>query len=283
MITHRKKVIVLVEWILLVLLGVVAAMFGSIVGLGGGIIIVPMLMLIGPVLTGSEIEHATAVGISLTVLVVTALSSTLAYTKRKIVDFRSGWLLFITSGPAAMLGSALTGLLPAGLFQLIFGIFMLLMASLLVARDYMKPFSKKWPIERTMTDATGQVHTYSYGIVPVLLIGFGVGVMSGLFGIGGGSLFVPLMVLLFKFPPHLASATSMFVIFLSSILGSSMHIYLGEIDWLLVLALVPGAWIGGKLGAAIAVKMSGKGLLWLLRITLLVLAVQLIIEGLRSF
>ncbi|OMF20376.1 hypothetical protein BK133_29295 [Paenibacillus sp. FSL H8-0548] len=271
------------EWILLVLLGVVAAMFGSIVGLGGGIIIVPALMLLGPVLIGDDIGHATAVGISLTVLVVTALASTMSYTKRKIVDFRTGGLFFITSGPAAMLGSALTGKLPAGVFQLVFGVFMLLMASLLIARDYMKPFSKQWPIVRTLTDAKGEVHTYSYGIIPVLLIGFGVGLMSGLFGIGGGSLFVPLMVLLFRFPPHMATATSMFVIFLSSILGSGMHVYLGETDWLLVLALVPGAWIGGKLGAAIAVKMSGKGLLWLLRVTLLLLAAQLIIEGLQSF
>ncbi|WP_028612438.1 sulfite exporter TauE/SafE family protein [Paenibacillus harenae] len=271
------------EWIFLVLLGVIAAMFGSIVGLGGGIIIVPVLMLLGPVITGEVIGHAEAVGISLTVLVVTALASTLSYAKRKIVDFRSGWLFFITSGPAALLGSALTGQFPAGLFQLVFGVFMLAMAALLIARDYMKPFTKEWPIVRTMTDTSGEVHTFSYGIVPALAIGFGVGLISGLFGIGGGSLFVPLMVLLFRFPPHMATATSMFVIFLSSILGSGMHAYLGDTNWLLVLALAPGAWIGGKLGAAIAVRMSGKGLLWLLRVTLLLLAVQLIIEGFGTF
>ncbi|MBD2871235.1 sulfite exporter TauE/SafE family protein [Paenibacillus arenilitoris] len=270
------------EWLLLVLLGVVAAMFGSIVGLGGGVIIVPALMLLGPAITGNAIGHAEAVGISLTVLVVTALASTLSYAKRKIVDFRSGWLFFITSGPAALLGSALTGRLPAGLFQLVFGVFMLLMAALLIARDYMKPFTKEWPIVRAITDNTGQTHTYSYGIVPALAIGFGVGLISGLFGIGGGSLFVPLMVLLFRFPPHVATATSMFVIFLSSILGSGMHAYLGDTIWLIVLALAPGAWIGGKLGAAVAVRMSGKGLLWLLRITLFLLAAQLIIEGIGA-
>lgn len=269
------------EWILLVLIGVVAAMFGSIVGLGGGIIIVPMLMLVGPALTGGQIEHATAVGISLTVLTLTALASTITYAKRKIVDFRSALLFSITSGPAAIAGSALTNLMKAGWFQLAFGIFMLLMAALLIIRDRLKPFSKEWPISRSITDLNGQVHTYSYGIISVLLIGFGVGFISGLFGIGGGSLFVPLMVLLFRFPPHVATATSMFVIFLSAILGSGMHIALGEIDWLLVLALAPGAWIGGKLGAKIAVRMSGKGLLWLLRITLLLLAAQLIVEGLN--
>lgn len=105
----------------------------------------------------------------------------------------------MTSGPAAMIGSALTGKLPAGVFQLVFGIFMLLMASLLIARDYMKPFTKQWPIVRTMTDASGEVHTYSYGIIPALGIGFGVGLMSGLFGIGGGSLFVPLWCCYFVF------------------------------------------------------------------------------------
>jgi len=57
---------------------------------------------------------------------------------------------------------------------------------------------------------------------------------------------------------------------------------LGEIDWLLAAALLPGAWIGGKIGAWIARRMSGRGLLWLLRVTLLVLAVRMIFEGIQS-
>lgn len=267
------------EWILLVLLGVVAAIFGSIVGLGGGIIIVPALLYTAPSLIGAPIEHAVAVGVSLSVLVVTALASTVSYSKRGLVDKRSALLLFITSGPGALLGAVITGKLPMGVFQLGFGLFMLGMAGLLIARDYMKPFSKEWPIKRELVDASGVRHSYSYGTLPALAIGFGVGLISGLFGIGGGSLFVPLMVLLFRFPAHVATATSMFVIFLSSILGSGMHAALGEMNWLLVLALVPGAWIGGKLGAYIALRMSGKGLLWLLRITLIALSIQLIWEG----
>lgn len=269
------------EWIILVLLGIAAATFGSIVGLGGGIIIVPMLMLLGGALTGAPIEHATAVGVSLCVLIVTAMASTMTFMRRGIVDFRSAWLLFITSGPAAAAGSALTGLIQSNYFQLSFGLLMLFMAILLIVRDRLKPFSKMWPIARSITDASGQVHAYSYSIGAILCIGLAVGFISGLFGIGGGSLFVPLMVLLFRFPPHVAAATSMFVIFLSAILGSATHAMLGEVDWLLVAVLAPGAWIGGKLGARIAARMSGKGLLWLLRITLLILALQLIVEGLN--
>ena len=272
----------MLEIVLLLLLGLVSAMFGSIVGLGGGIIIVPCLVLLGPQLSGSEISHTTAVGTSLAVLIVTAIASTLSYAKKKRVDFRSGWLLFITSGPAAMVGSLLTGDLKNGVFQLVFGAFMLLMAGLLVARDYLKPIVREWPVQRTYTDPGGIVHTYGYAIVPALLVGFLVGLVSGLFGIGGGSLFIPVMVLVFRFPPQVAAATSMFVIFLSSLLGSGVHAFKGEVDWWVVLTLVPGAWFGGKLGAYIATRMTGKGLLWLLRITLIALAVELIIEGLTE-
>jgi len=269
----------MLEIVLLLLLGLIAAMFGSIVGLGGGIIIVPALVLLGPQLTGGQIDHTTAVGTSLCALIVTALASTLSYAKKRRVDFRSGWLLFITSGPAAMIGSALTGYLKDGSFQLVFGIFMLLMAGLLVARDYLKPVSRQWPVERSYIDQEGTAHTYGYAVAPALIVGFFVGLISGLFGIGGGSLFVPVMVLLFRFPPHLATATSMFVIFLSSLLGSSVHLWLGEVDLWIVLALVPGAWIGGKFGAYVASRMSGKGLMWLLRITLILLSAELMIEG----
>ncbi len=269
------------EWILLIVLGIAAATFGSIVGLGGGIIIVPMLMILGGALTGAPIEHPTAVGVSLCVLVFTALASTMTYMRRKIIDFKSAVVLFITSGPAAALGSVLTGELKSDYFQLSFGFFMLGMAVLLIARDFMKPTERQWALTRTITDASGQIHTYGYSIPVLLAIGLAVGIISGLFGIGGGSLFVPVMVLLFRFPPHVATATSMSVIFLSALLGSGTHALLGEVDWLLVLVLAPGAWIGGKIGAAIAYRMSGKGLMWLLRVTLLLLALEMIAEGLN--
>lgn len=269
----------MLEWILILLTGVVASIFGSIVGLGGGIIIVPVLLLLGPQLTGAPIPEATAVGTSLAVLIVTALASSRTYAKQRKVDFRSAWLLFITSGPGAMAGSALTSQFHGPAFQLSFGVFMLLMALLLILRDRIKPSARQWPVTVRMTDGAGIEHVYGYSLPLLLGIGLLVGIVSGLFGIGGGSLFVPVMVLLFAFPPHVATATSMFVIFLSSISGSVVHGAMGEIDWLLVAALAPGAWLGGKAGAWIASRMSGKAILWLLRATLLVLAARLIWQG----
>ncbi|MBD2848353.1 sulfite exporter TauE/SafE family protein [Paenibacillus sp. IB182496] len=269
----------MLDILILILLGFAGAAFGSIVGLGGGIILVPGLLWLGPQLTGAELGHEVAVGVSLAVLIVTALASTTTYAKAGRVDFRSGWLLFVASGPAAMLGAAMTGLMGGAGFQLMFGVFILLMAWLLIARDRLKPAARRWPIMRSHTEADGTQRQYGYALAPLLAIGFGVGLISGLFGIGGGSLFVPAMVLLFRFPPHIAAATSMFVIFLSSITGSAVHGWLGEIDYRLALALAPGAWLGGKAGAYIAGRMSGNGLLWLLRATLVVMAIRLIWSG----
>jgi uncharacterized membrane protein YfcA len=266
----------LTGFLLLLVIGLVSATFGSIVGLGGGIIIVPALLYLAPIMLDRDISTAAAVGTSLTVLIFTALSSTLTFMKEKKVDFRSAWLYFITSGPAAMIGASLTGNFAPRPFELTFGFFMLFMALLLILRNKMKPAAIDWRISRTFTDAHGDTHHYGYNIPAALAVGFCVGFISGLFGIGGGSLFVPVMVLLFRYPPHVATATSMFVIFLSSILGSITHGLHGEIDLYSAIALIPGAWVGGWLGARIVRRMSGGALLWVLRITLVAFAVKMI-------
>jgi hypothetical protein len=268
--------------LVLFLIGMVSAIFGSIVGLGGGIITVPSLVLLGPYLFGEPVSAQTAVGTSLAVLIFTAFSATWTYRRQGKVDFRSGWLFFITSGPAAMVGAVLTNDIPQGPFQLAFGVFMFVMFAFMVARERLKPLQVAWKINRTFTDGGGHTYHYGYNYVPVLVIGFAVGMVSGLFGIGGGSLFVPLMVLLFRFPPHVATASSMFVILLSAVLGSGVHIANGNVDWLLFAMLAPGALIGGRLGAVIASRLSGRQLMWLLRATLLAMAVYLIVKGLQE-
>jgi len=266
--------------LLLFLIGVISATFGSLVGLGGGIIIVPALIYLDPVMLHQGITTQSAVGTSLLVLIVTALSSSITFFRQRRIDVRSALLFFIASGPASVLGALMTGVLNPRQFQLWFGCFMLLMAVLMVIRPFLKPVKVNWKIQRSYTDPDGLTTTYGYHLLPALATGFCVGFISGLFGIGGGSLFVPVMILLFSFPPHVATATSMFVIFLSSVAGSITHVVAGEVNWHSALFLAPGAWIGGWLGARIASRLSGGKLLWLLRITLFVLAFRMIWQGL---
>ncbi|GGE07564.1 UPF0721 transmembrane protein YunE [Marinithermofilum abyssi] len=269
------------EWLLLLLVGLVAGTVGSLVGLGGGIITVPALLMMASLYP--EFSHITpqvAVGTSLALVVLTALSSTLSYGKQKRVDFHSGWVFFLASGPGAMFGAYLTRYFDMGVFYVGFGVLMIVISALLTFRERMKGHSVKWSVKREFTDREGNVYEYGYHRPIALIVSFVVGTISGLFGIGGGALLVPMMVLMFQFPAHVATATSMFVIFLSSVAGFFTHWFQGNIDWQAVLFIAPGAWFGGHLGALISSRLSSNALLIALRLAIITVAVRMIIEGL---
>ncbi|MGG4488490.1 sulfite exporter TauE/SafE family protein [Metabacillus idriensis] len=271
------------EWAFLVLIGLIAGTIGSLVGLGGGIIVVPAMLFSSAYFTIFEnVTPQTAVGTSLLVVIFTGLSSTLAYMKVKKVDYKSGLIFFIGSGPGGIIGAYLNKYLNLDSFSLYFGLFMIFVSLLLMMRDKWKPKYREpgqGDVIRYYPSENGKETAYFYKPVPAVFISFGVGFISGLLGIGGGALMVPAMVLLFLFPPHIAVATSMFIIFLSGISSSVMHIALGNVNWLFALALIPGAWAGGKAGAMIATKLSGKAVINLLRFVLIAAGLKLIYEG----
>ena len=260
---------------MLLFIGLIAGTVGSLVGLGGGIIIVPLLIGL------HSLSPQLAVGTSMVTVVFTGLSSTLTYMKHKRVDYKSGLILFIGSGPGGIIGSWANKFLNQESFSLYFGIFLILVSILLMLRDKMKPISvsSSSVIKRSFITPEGETITYQFPPFLAIIISFGVGFISGLFGIGGGALLVPAMMLLFAFPAQIAVATSMFIVLLSSIVNSATHIYLGNVSWLYALVLIPGAWIGGKLGAYINTKLSGNAIINLLRITLIILGTRLIISS----
>ncbi|MBB5173524.1 sulfite exporter TauE/SafE family protein [Texcoconibacillus texcoconensis] len=269
------------EWILLVILGLMAGTLGSLMGLGGGILIVPALLMFSDYFTSfSSMTPQVAVGTSLLMMIFTALSSTLAYVKQRKVDYKSGLLFFIGSGPGALFGVWLNQHLTTDPFLLLFGAFMILMSFFMLIRQRLKPLKLSVRgIQRSYTDDAGATYHYGYPRTLAIMISFIVGMVSGLFGIGGGALMVPAMVLIFRFPPHIAVATSMFMIFLSSIVSTFSHIQLGNVNWVYAMLLVPGAWIGGKLGAAINQRLSSDHLVFVFRIFLIIIGIRLIYQG----
>lgn len=270
------------EWVVLVLIGLTAGALGALAGLGGGIIIVPALLYFGmsTSLLG-EISPQVAVGTSLVIMIFTGLSSTLAYMKHKTIDYKSGLIFFLGSGPGGIVGAWVNKALDMQSFNIYFGIFMILMSILLMVNSKLKPlsFNKEKGIQRSFTDLQGRTWDYGYGPVIGILIPFVVGFCSGVFGIGGGSLMVPAMILLFFFPPHVAVATSMFMIFMSSIVSSATHVLMGNVNWLYALALIPGAWIGAKLGSYINMKITSNTVVVVLRLILIVVGIRLIYQG----
>lgn len=268
-------------FIVCLIIGLITAFVGSIMGLGGGIILVPTLLLIASV--SDSFAWATPqaiVGVSLIVMIFTGLSSTLSYLKVKRVDYQTGFLFLIGSIPGGITGSWLNQFVDADAFQLYFGILVIVIAIFLFLK-------KKQPRTVELTgkgvrtfELEGVRYQYKVNRYIAIFLAFIVGILSGLFGIGGGSIMVPAMIILFGFPVHIATATSMFMIFFASISSSITHIALGHIVWEYVLLFIPGAWIGGRLGAKVNQMLSGNMLEWILRLLLIFIGVRMIIQGL---
>lgn len=251
---------------LLFIIGLLGGLIGSIVGLGGGIIIVPSLLFFGNETRFIEaISLQQAVGTSMLLLIVTGLSSTIAYTRQERVHYKTGLWLFAGSGPGAIFGAWLNHLVSLESFSIVFGLF-------IVALSFLLYFRKKWEGK--------EMFQKELSLIVKVSLAFFVGVLSGLFGIGGGSLFVPLMILVLGFTPSKAVGTSMFIVFLSAVLGSLSHLMLGHIHWLYALFLVPGAWLGAKLGALLNRKLKDDTVVLLLRTLLLVIGLRFIWNGL---
>ncbi|GEL07809.1 sulfite exporter TauE/SafE family protein [Salisediminibacterium halotolerans] len=269
------------EWMLLFITGVIAAVFGSMLGLGGGVIVVPGLFFlqeeIPPV---SGITPQTAVGTSILIMIFTGLSSTSSYIKKGTADIKSGLIFFIGSGPGALTGVALNQLVTSGPFFILFGLFMIMISFVLMIRHKVKPLKRaETGIHRTWTAADGQRTEYGFQPASAIPLSFVIGMISGLFGVGGGALMVPAMIMLFAFPAHVAVATSMFMIVLSSLIGSAAHIALGNVAWLYASALIPGAYLGGKAGAFLNQRLTSGKLIVLFRLFLLVMAGKFIWDG----
>lgn len=271
---------ILLVFIVLIIIGLVTAFVGSIMGLGGGIILVPAMLLMASLFDAFDwVTPQAIVGVSLIVMIVTGLSSTLAYLKVKRVDYKTGLLFLIGSIPGSILGSWLNQFVDGDAFQLYFGILMILISILLFLRKDGRPQKELTGGDIRTFEVNGIEYRYKVQKSIAIILALIVGMLSGLFGIGGGSIMVPAMILFFGFPVHIATATSMFMIFFASIFGSITHIALGHIPWEYVLFFIPGAWFGGKLGAKVNQKLSSKTLEWILRGLLILIGLRMIIEG----
>lgn len=273
---------IILQILILISIGLAAGTVGSLIGLGGGIIIVPMLLNIDHFLSAfSTVPIHVAVGTSLITIVFSSLSSTLSYHKQKRIDYKSGILFLIGSVPGSLLGTYINSLLNTERFTLFFGIFLICISVFLFVSSKLNKKSKEVHkgIIRTYTNDEGEAYKYSYSLPLAIFLSIFIGIISGLFGIGGGILLVPMMAFLFSFPPQLAVATSMFVVMFTTLGSSISYITLGEVNFYYILLLVPGAWFGGKIGAYINQKLKTETIALILRLVVLFYGIKLIIEN----
>ena len=275
------------EYLWLLPLGLLIGAFGTLIGAGGGFVLVPILLLVYP---NEKTELIT--GISLAVVFFNALSGSLAYARMKRVDYKSGILFSIATIPGAILGALSTAYVPRGVFDLLFGVLMIVAAIYLwtsggeesAVRSYRKGDSDSDPRPRRMvrdlTDAEGVRYHYAYNPVTGVLLSLVVGFISSLLGVGGGFIHVPILTRLLDFPVHIATATSHFVLAIMSLTGTLVHIAQGVfVRGLRRTALLAiGVLIGAQGGAWMSNRIGGKMIIRGLAVALAFVGVRLIVS-----
>ncbi len=262
------------EYVLLILLGFFIGTFGTLIGAGGGFILMPILLLSYPQRAPAELT-----AISLAVVFCNAASGSVSYSRMKRIDYTSG-LLFLTAGiPGAAIGAVSVAYVPRQVFNLVFGL-VLIVASLFIflrpAKESNPPATLWARFQRVVTEADGSRHEFAYNLSLGMTLSLLVGLTSSLLGIGGGIIHVPAMVHLLDFPVHVATATSHFVLAAMTLAATIVHVADGSLRNGLgqLVCLASGAAAGAQLGARLSHRIHGR---WIMRS----LAVALGLVGVR--
>jgi uncharacterized membrane protein YfcA len=247
----------------LIPVGFLVGTYGTLVGAGGGFVLVPMLLLLYP-----QESPEVITSISLAVVFFNALSGSIAYMRLKRVDYRSGLLFASATIPGAILGALTTAVIPRPLFDIFLGLLMIGASLFLIFHTDKKTGDqgRRLPgcLVRNLVEADGTSHTFSYS--PTVGIGLSliVGYVSSLLGIGGGIIHVPALVHILNFPVHIATATSHFMLAIMALTGTVVHIAAGAFHHGIrrTIALAIGVLIGAQLGAFLSNRVGG---VWIIR------------------
>jgi uncharacterized protein len=244
-------------------IGLLVGTFGTIIGAGGGFILVPLLMLLFP---GDSPSVVTAA--SLAVIFVNSTSGTIAYARMKRISYRTGIFFALATIPGALAGSYLTAFIPRRAFGLAFGI---LLAAVAVFLSLTRG--------RTPSRAQETASPRAFNLWLGMGLSLAIGVLSSLAGIGGGLIHVPVLTYLFGFPVHIATATSHFVLVFTSLAGVIMHVIDGSwpVHPVRDLCLAAGVVAGAQLGAQLARRVPSRWIVLGLAAALGLVGVRLVV------
>ena len=248
--------------VILIAVGLGAGTLGSMLGVGGGIIMVPALTFLG-------LPPAQTASTSLIAVASTSVSSTIEYSRQKRIDYRLGLEMAAFAIPGAVLGAFLSDYLSAESFKLYFGILLMLTGIYVLYKNSILKDSAAKKRSTTLRAA-------------IFAAAFGAGIISSLFGVGGGIIFMPAMLLVLGLAMQRAAATSQLMLMVTSIAGVITHAFLFHPDYLHALALSAGAFAGAQIGARVSRTAKEVLLQKLLGLVLIAVATKLIIDWFAS-
>lgn len=250
-----------------------AGTIGAIVGIGGGFIIVPMLVFL------FGLSAQVSAGTSLVALVFTGLSGTLGYTWQRRIDYRLGLSLAVASAPGAILGSIVSTYLTSNVVTALFGCFMILVSIYIAVGTPVKSSGRVttgW--RRQFVDRDGKEFEFTVKHLTLAYpLVFLAGVIAGFFGVGGGALQVPVMILLLGVPPEIATATSALMIAASALTGAVTHIQLGNVAYEFTPLIIVSVILGAQIGVQIQRRTGPRTLRRLFALFLVIIGLRMIL------
>ena len=263
------------------LVGILSGMFG----VGGGFLMTPLLFFIG-------IPPAVAVATGSNQIVASSVSGLLAHLKRKTVDLRMGTVLLIGGLFGAAMGIAIFNHLRALgqvdlLVQLCYVVFLGTIGALMLVESLRALQRAKKPGAKITRRKRGWVSTLPFkmkfrvsglyiSVIPPLMVGWAVGVLAGIMGVGGGFIMVPAMIYMLGMPTKVVIGTSLFqIIFVATFTTLSHAITNETVDVVLALFLLIGGVIGAQFGTRIGLKMKAEQLRVLLAVLVLAVCIKL--------
>jgi len=267
-------------------ISVFAGVLGSILGLGGGIIVIPALTLL------LKIDIRYAIGASIVSVIATSSGAAVAYVRERMTNLRVAMMLEIGTTTGALSGAYLSGLIGGRWLYVIFGVVMGYSALMMLPRrgrrerDHERPAPVADFLRLSSSyydEAVGREIAYR---VVRARVGLGLmyiaGMISGLLGIGSGSLKVPAMDLAMRLPIKVSAATSNFMIGVTAAASAGVYFARGDIDPFVAAPVAAGVLVGATVGSRLLGKLQSRTVRILFIIVLVWISVQMLLKGVRA-
>ncbi len=264
---------------IIVLVGAfLAGLLGSLTGLGGGVIIIPLLTL------GLGVDIHYAIGASIISVIATSSGSAAAYVKEGITNVRIGMFLEIATTISAIVGVVIATSINADYIIVIFGFILLFSAAMMLRKkvdhsnnEETSVLANYFKLNGSYPTAEGVKH-YAGGFAMM----FVAGTLSGLLGIGSGALKVIGMDNIMKIPFKVSTTTSNFMIGVTAAASAIVYLHRGQIDPIIAMPVTIGVIFGASVGAKILIRTKTDKLKVVFAVVVTILALQMIYKGLTG-
>lgn len=241
----------MIQDLIMMAVALVVSAFGTMVGFGGGVLMVPLLILF------FHYPIELAIGSTMAAMVPASLIASFFNYREKNIDYLVASLIQFPAMSGTVLGALLVSFLPVIELQFIFAFFVIIVGFLLLSEPggshpHRRKTGVMYHVSHLPTSFIRRIKekhlAYRINGSIVVLFGFITGTIAGLFGIGGGFLQTPVMIKVFGVPVRIAISTSLFILTLTSLTGFITHFWLGHVIWTRAIPLMTAFGLGATLG-----------------------------------